>query len=104
VTGALILTHVRKSNPAADDSTWAAVCAAALEAVIARRTDGLTLSADNEAEIVRAALQDGAAAYLERDAPHGIAAMGPDGDVVRYGRSITRALEPVLFHLSPGIG
>lgn len=101
VTGALILTHVRKGTPAADDEDWADTCAAAIEAVIAERLDGATPSAGKEAQIVRAALQDGAAAYLERDAPHGIQSVGPDGDVVRLGRAITRSLDAVLLY---GIG
>ena len=105
VTGAAILTHVGESSPSADDTAWAATCAAAIEAAITYRLDGTTPTSDQESELNRAALQDGAAAYNERTAPHGIQSIGPDGDIVRLGRDILRALNPVLTRIiGPGIG
>lgn len=106
VTGALILAHVRKTDTAtADDEAWSDTCAAAVEEYIAWRLDGVTPSAGQEDAIRRAALQDGAAAYVERDAPHGILSMGPDGEAVRLGRDIARALIPVLTRVGTvGIG
>jgi len=105
VTGSAILAHVRKADPSADDSDWADACAAAIEARIAYRLASVTITADIEAELIRAALQDGAAAYNDRSAPHGVQSLGPDGETVRLGRNIARALEPVfLTYAGPGIG
>lgn len=105
VTAALILAHVRKTSPAADDTTWAGTCATAIEALIAHRMAGVTLTADIEAELTRAAIQDGAAAYMDRDAVHGVQSLGPDGEVVRLGRDISRSLYPVFIrYAGPGIG
>ena len=105
VTGTMILAHVRKSSPAADDTAWAATCAAAVEALIARRMSGVTTTADQDAELKRAALQAGAAAYIERDAPHGIQSFGPDGETVRLSATLGRSLEPVFWQLvGPGMG
>lgn len=105
VTGTQILTHVRKGNPAADDTAWAATCAAAIEAVIARRLSGYTPSAGDIDELERAALQAGAAAYIERDAPHGIQSIGPDGETFRLSATLGRSLEPVFWQIvGPGIG
>ena len=105
MTGAKILTHVGEGSPAADQTAWANSCAAALEAVIAHRLTGVTITAGIEAELNVAAVQDGAACYAARKAPHGVLSVGPDGDVVRLGREITRELEPVfLRYAGPGIG
>lgn len=107
VTGAAILAHARKDSPTAADTAWAETCAAAVEGAIAYRLGGLTYAEDSDAhaELVRAALQDGAAAYADRDAPHGIVSTGPDGQATRVGRDIVRALAPVLDRLGePGIG
>jgi hypothetical protein len=105
VTGAQIITHVRKTGATADDTAWAATCAAAIEAVIARRMGTTTITAGMTAELTRAALQAGAAAYMERDAPHGIQSFGPDGETVRLSATLGRSLEPVFHQLiGPGIG
>ena len=98
VTGEQILDHVRKSSPDADDSAWADVCAAAINGAIDYRLTGVEIEPDGdaEAEIIRAALQDGAAAYIGRDAPHGVLSDVIGGDAVRLGSDIIRALEPVL--------
>ena len=105
VTGAEILTHVGEDAPDAAQTAWAASCAAALEAVIAYRLTGVTITAGIEAELNVAAVQDGAACYASRAAPHGVLSVGPDGDVVRLGRDITRELEPIfLRYAGPGIG
>lgn len=104
VTGAAILTHVGVTAPTAADTAWAGVVAAAIDAAITARIDGDTESADLTAELTRAALQDGAAAYNERRAPHGILTIGGDGDTVRLGADILRATLPVLRrHLVPGL-
>ena len=105
VTGALILEHVAKDDPSTPDEEWADKCAAAVESVIAHRLEGITLGAGAEAELEVAGLQDGAACYLSRKSPHGIQSIGPDGDIVRLGRSIVRELEPVFqTYAGPGIG
>jgi hypothetical protein len=105
VTGAMILAHVRKSSPAADDTAWAVACADAIESLIAYRMAGVTITAAMEDELIRAALQDGAAAYMDREAPHGVQSFGPDGESVRLGRDLSRALYPVFIrYAGPGIG
>jgi hypothetical protein len=105
VTGSEILAHVRKSDPEADDTAWAATVAARLEAVIAHRMEGVTVDpgSDAEAELIGAALQDGAAEYIARKAPHGVIVVGP-GDATRLGADIVRSLEPVFRRYAlPGI-
>src|SRR5688572_7734280 len=105
VTGAQIITHVRKTGATADDTAWAATCAAAIESLIARRMADVTITAGMTDELERAALQAGAAAYTERDAPHGIQSFGADGQTVRLSATLGRSLEPVFAQLAgPGIG
>jgi hypothetical protein len=107
VTGAAILTHVGNAAPTAADTAWATACAAAIEAVIAHRMADVTVAAAGpiEAELIRAGTQDGAAAYVAREAPHGIRSLAPDQDVVRMGADIVRELEPVFQRYAlPGIG
>jgi hypothetical protein len=105
VTGADILAKAGATDPTSDDTQWAASCADAIEALIARRLTGFTPTAGDTNELERAALLDGLGCYADRKAPHGIIAMGPDGDPVRRGQEISRALEPVLFAITgPGIG
>jgi len=105
VSGSAILTHVGVTSPTAADTAWAGTCADAVEEYISWRLDGVSPSAGQEDAIIRAALQDGAAAYAERSAPHGILTVGPEGDVVRLGRDIARALIPVLTRIGTvGIG
>jgi hypothetical protein len=108
VTGSAILDHVRKADPDADDIAWADSCAAAIEAAIADRLDtpdgALTPSATQIDRLEVAALQDGAACYVSRKAPHGVLAFGPDGDAVRLGRELLRECDPILYAIAPGIG
>jgi hypothetical protein len=109
VTGAAILTHVGivapDSPPTAADTAWAGTCADALEALIAQRMAGVTITAGITDELERAALQDGAAAYKDRDAPHGVLTTGNDGEAVRLGADIGRTLRPVFArYAGPGIG
>lgn len=103
VTAAAILAAVEKGSPSAGDTDWAELVAAAIEGAIAARLGDATPSADLTAELARAALLDGMAAYAERRAPHGILSVGPEGDVARLGADLLRAVPPVLGrHLGNG--
>jgi hypothetical protein len=103
ITAAAILTHADRTDPSADESAWADMVADALEAEIAHRLAGVTITAELEAIIRRAATQDGAAGFAERQAPHGVVSV--DGvDVIRLGRDLVRALGPVFRRYNPGIG
>lgn len=105
VTGSDILEAATVPSPTAMQTSWADTVAAAIEGAIARRLTGFTPTADQTAELTRAALLDGLSGFLELKAPHGVLAVGADGDVVRLGSSLTRALEPVFFSIAgPGIG
>ena len=105
VTGADILTAVGKTSPTAADTAWAADCAAALESVIEHRMTDVTITSGITDELIRAALLDGAAAFTDLTAPHGVMTTGPDQQAVRLGRDIVRALEPVFTRYAlPGIG
>jgi len=106
VTGAQILVHVGKGSPTAADTTWAGLCADAIEAAVAARLDGETPSAGGINELEVAALTDGAALFNTRAAPHGILSVGPDGDTVRLGSDSLRAVNRVLsrVHSTAGIG
>ena len=107
VTGAQITTACGKgATPNADDVTWAALCADAINAAIDARLDGETPSAGGVNELEVAALKDGQMLFNSRSAPHGVANIGPDGDIVRYGADSLRAVLPVLtrVHSTAGYG
>ena len=109
VTGAAILQHVAGSGAVSTvqaDEDWADVCAAAVEGAIAERLDdgAFTPSTAVDNELQAAALQDGAALYIARKAPHGIVSVGPDGDAQRIGSAILRACDAILWRINPGIG
>ena len=106
VTGAQILVHVNKTSPTAADTTWAGLCADAIEGAIEARLDGETPTAGGTNELEVAALTDGAALFLSRSAPHGVQSIGPDGDAVRLGSDSLRAVLRVLsrVHSTAGIG
>ena len=106
VTGAQILTHVGNASPSGADTTWAGLCADAIEGAILTRLEGQTPTADGVNELEVAALTDGAALYNTRDGPSGIVNIGPDGDIIRLGADSLRALKPVIarVHATAGIG
>lgn len=106
VTGAQILTHVGKTSPTAADTTWAGLCADAIEGAIAVRLEGQTPDADGVNELEVAALTDGAVLFNSRNAPSGVQNIGPDGDIVRLGADSIRAIRPVIarIHATAGIG
>jgi hypothetical protein len=106
VTGAQILVHVGKTSPSAADTTWAALCADAIEGAIELRLDGETPTAGGVNELEVAALTDGAALFNSRAAPHGVLSIGPDGDAVRLGADSLRAVSRVItrVHSTAGIG
>lgn len=106
VTAAQILVHVGKSSPTAADTTWAGLCADAIEGAITTRLEGQTPTASGTDELEVAALTDGAALFNTRNAPSGVQSFGPDGDVVRLGADALRALKPVIarVHATAGIG
>jgi hypothetical protein len=86
------------------DSSWAATCADAVNAAVTTRLGSYSPSADAEDELTRSALLDGVAAYKDRDAPHGILSIGPDGEIARTGSDIVRWSNPVINrYLLPGI-
>ena len=108
-TGAAILQHVAGSGTpsvVAADVAWADICADAIEGTIATRLgDGaFTPSASQEAALVAAALQDGAALYVARKSPGGVVVAPDGGEIVRLNSDILRACERVLYPLNPGIG
>ena len=106
VTAAQILSHVQQPSPTAADTDWAEICAAAIEAEIEHAMVGVTVDPGSPAEaaLERAALDDGAAAFLRRRAPHGILSTGPEGEAVRLGADIVIALRPVFRRYgTPGI-
>jgi len=106
VSGAQILAHVGKASPSAADTTWAGLCADAIEAAIEARLDGETPSAGGTNELEVAALTDGAALFNSRAAPHGVLSIGPDGDAVRLGSDSLRAVHKVIVrvHSTAGYG
>lgn len=110
VTGAQILTHVGKTAPSADDTTWAGLCADAIEGAIHARLDagGITPDTSGTNELEVAAVTDGAALFNSKAAPHGVLSLGIDGEAVRLGSDSLRACLPVLRRIHPtaliGIG
>lgn len=108
VAGADILIHaLGVSTPTAADEAWADLCAGAINGAIETALNGYEIVADSaaEAELARAALIDGIAAYQDRDAPNGILTMGPDGAPVRVRADPLRAAWPPIHRYAiPGIG
>lgn len=104
VTGAAILAHVGKSSLSPADTTWAGLCADAIEGAIAARLGGDTPTSGGVDELEVAALTDGAALFNSRAAPHGILSVGPDGDAVRLGADSLRAVNKVIVRVHPTAG
>lgn len=108
VTGTLITTNVLAAGatPTAQQIIDAQNVADEIEAAIAVRLEGETPSAGAEDMLKIAALLDGSARFNSLSTPHGIASIGPDGDVVRLGAASLRALNPVIamIHSRAGIG
>lgn len=97
VTAATILAHAQVSTPSAAETSVATTVAAAIEARIATAMTDVTVDpgSDAEAELTRAALDDGAAAY----------ARARSGQRDELGSDIAVALVPVFFRYAPpGIG
>jgi hypothetical protein len=104
VTGAGILAHRGIGAPTAYQTTWAGLCADAIEGALATRLTGVTPSAGETDQLEVAALTDGSALFASKEAPDGIRSMGPDGDVVRIGSDALRACIPVLSRVHPTAG
>jgi hypothetical protein len=95
VTAATILAHAQVATPSAAETQVATDVAAAIEARITRALGDTVPDADGDAELTRAALDDGAAAY----------ARARTGQRDELGSDIAVALVPVLFALTePAIG
>ena len=108
VTGAEVLTHVGNTSPTAADTAWSAACAAAIDAEVIHHLGDSTIADDDTSGLALAikvaARTDAAALYQTRKAPHGVLELGPEGEAVRLGANDLRALTPVLYRVSPGIG
>jgi len=93
VTAATILAHAQVTSPTSPETAVATTVAAAIEARIATAMAGVTVDAgsDAEDELVRAALDDGAAAY----------ARARTGQRDELGSDIAVALAPVFFRYAP---
>lgn len=102
VTGSDILALAGASDPTAEESAWAAKCAAAVESAIAYELVGVTIDPDTDPEraIIAAAHLDGAACYAKRSAPHGLVSLG-EGETARLPADILSALRPVLDRYKP---
>lgn len=108
VDGEAILAQALGSSTPTDANTDRAdICAAAVNAAITTALNGYEVEADSEAEaeLTRAALLDGVAAYQAFDAPSGVLNVGPDGSPVRLPVDILRASKPAIGRYAiPGIG
>jgi len=106
VTGAQILVAVGKTSPSGADTTWAGLCADAIEGAISARLDAGTITPDASGvdELEVAALNDGAALFNTRNAPHGVLSLGIDGEVVRLGSDSLRSVLPVIRRIHPTAG
>jgi hypothetical protein len=104
VTGTQILVHVGKGTGTAEEQTWAALCAGAIEGAIATRLTDVTPDASGIDELEVCALTDGAALFNSKAAPHGVLSMGIDGEAVRLGADSLRATLPVVRRIHPTAG
>jgi methionine-rich copper-binding protein CopC len=94
-TAATILAHAQVTSPTAAETAVATAVSAAIEARITRALGDTVPDTDGDAELTRAALDDGAAAY----------ARARTGQRDELGSDIAVALVPVLFALTePAIG
>lgn len=98
-----VIADAGVQTPASDpDTEWATQCAAAVQEAIDHELAGVTITdPSGPFDAIRAAARvDAAAAYVSRRAPHGILSVGPEGQAVRLGSDIIRALRPVLARYS----
>lgn len=94
-------------TPTQANEDRAELCAGAVNAAIGTALNGYEVAVDSaaEAELTRAALLDGVAAYQAFDAPSGVLTVGPDGAPVRLPVDVLRACRPVIQRYAiPGIG
>ena len=106
VTAAQILTYMGKGAGTADEQSWAALCAAAIEGAIHQRLDagGVTPDASGIDELEVSAVLDGCALFNSKNAPHGVLSVGIDGEAVRLGADSLRATLPVIRRIHPTAG
>ena len=93
VTAATILAHAQVTTPTSPETAVATAVAAAIEARIETAMADVTVDSGSEAEaeLTRAALDDGAAAY----------ARARTGQREELGSDIAVALAPVFFRYAP---
>ncbi len=105
-SGSAITTAAGKASPTADETSWAATCAAAVNSAITTRLNGYTVvaSSDAEKELTRSALLDGLEFFRSKDARFGVLTVGPDGDPVRVAVDILWSVPVIGRYAIPGIG
>lgn len=98
VTGAEILAHQGISAPTPDESDWADVCSAAINAGIDKRLTGLAVTDRDElAELVAAARGAGVETYKRREAPFGLTGyVDLQGAAIRIARDPLEAIAPII--------
>jgi hypothetical protein len=101
VTGPAILAHWNVRVPAAEDSTWAELCAAAVNAGMARRLADAELVIPIDpalyAELHYAAIVAGAEAYKRREAAFGVTGYSDlQGIAIRVARDYLESVSPII--------
>lgn len=101
VTGPAILAHWNVRVPSPEDSTWAELCASAVNAGIARRLDDALLVTPIDpalyAELHYAGLIAGAEAYKRREAAFGVTGYSDlQGIAIRVARDYLEGVSPLI--------
>lgn len=106
VDGGAILTAASKASPSTEESDWADVCAAAVNAAIETRLNGYTVDSPSNAEdeLTRAAVLDGLEFFRSKDARFGILSVGPDGEPVRVAVDLLWSVPVIARYATPGMG
>jgi hypothetical protein len=104
VTGPDILAHWNVRVPSPEDSTWAELCASAVNAGIGRRLEDVVLVFPIEpvgstmyAELRYAAVLAGAEAYKRREAAFGVTGYSDlQGIAIRVARDYLETVSPII--------
>ena len=94
------------ATPTSDQTAWATLCAAAVNAAITTRLNGYTPANGSraEAELARSAVLDGLEYFRSKDARFGILSVGQDGEPVRVATDILWSVPVINRYAVPGIG
>lgn len=105
----IMLAASKTPDPTPDpgsEQEWADICAAAVNAAITTRLNGVTVTSpsDAEDELTRTAVLDGLEMFRSKDARFGVLSVGPDGSPVRVAVDLLWSVPVIARYATPGMG